>query len=550
MFYCTYDAAARMALSMRPVVLRLQVCFLLSLLSGMLVSCMVGPDFRSPHGPQEDTYTEDPKPLNTIHIKNLGQAGRTQHFLYCKDIPGLWWYLFQSPELNELIEQGLAHNSTVAAAKAALLQAQENWYAQVGSTLLPNFSGAFMGERLLPNNANLGAPGGLVNNPFNLFNASINVSYTLDVFGGLRRQIEALGAQVNFQQFQLEAAYLTLTANIVTTAIAIASLRDQIKATHQIIYIQKENLRILEKQYALGGISLTNVLTQRSQVAQIEATLPPLQQNLVQNYHALSVLIGTLPSENHLPRFDLDKLHLPTELPVSIPSLLIRQRPDIRASEALLHAASAQIGVATANLFPQITLNGSYGWEATVLSQLFKASNVFWNWGGTITAPLFNGGALFAQRRAAMDAFEQAAAQYRQTVLQGFQNVADTLRALQHDAATLKAQREAENAAKGSLDLTMQQFKLGGVNYLALLIAQQLYHQSYILRIRAQAARYSDTAALFQALGGGWWNRLPIEEHPNLTRNMCQYTMENVLRKDPRPTPCVKLSPLPVLEVE
>jgi NodT family efflux transporter outer membrane factor (OMF) lipoprotein len=341
---------------------------------------------------------------------------------------------------------------------------------------------------------------------FNLFNASVNVSYTLDVFGGLRRQIEALGAQVDNQQFELMAAYLSLTANIVTTAVTVASFQAQIQATHSLLSAQEKQLAIIKKQFFLGGLSRNEVLTQETLVAQTRATLPPLEKSLAQSRHALLALVGEYPDQP-LPRIQLDAIDLPRALPLSLPSMLVRQRPDVRASQALLHAASAQIGVATANLFPQVTLSGADGWQSLVLPSLINPANKIWNITADITQPIFHGGALLAQRRAAIAAYDLAAAQYKQTVIQAFQNVADTLRALETDARSLRAQRQAEISAKHSLQLITQQYRLGGVSYLDLLNAQQQYQQTKISRIKAQAIRYSDTAALFQALGGGWWNK-------------------------------------------
>jgi NodT family efflux transporter outer membrane factor (OMF) lipoprotein len=328
----------------------------------------------------------------------------------------------------------------------------------------------------------------------------------LDVFGGARRQIEGSRAQVDYQQFQLIAAYLTLTSNIVTTAVTAASLREQIEATHELIRAQSSQLNILEKQFQLGGISRETVLTQQTLVNQTRATLPPLEKNLSQSLHALSVLVGRFPNCK-LPVIKLNDLHLPTFIPVSLPSYLVRQRPDIRASEALLHAASANIGVATANLFPQVTITGNTGWESAVLSTLFSPNSKVWSMMVAITQPIFRGGALLAQRRGAIASYYQARENYRQTVLQGFQNVADTLRALEADARTLRAQKRAELSAQANLDLAQLQYKLGGSSYLSLLNAQQQYQTVRLSVIQAKALRYNDTAALFQALGGGWWNK-------------------------------------------
>lgn len=473
-----------------------------------LSSCMVGPDFHSPCSPATCRYTECPDPKKTASIPSTGQTGKTQYFLPCRNIPADWWRLFHSSEINYLICLGLTNNANLAAAKAALSQAQANYLAQAG-TLLPAFNASTFGEREKFSASEFGGSPSTTT-LFNLFNAQVNVSYTLDVFGGLRRQLEAVGAQVDYQRYELEAAFLTLSSNIVTTAITIASLRAQIHATFELIKEQRQTVDIVKKQFMLGGASQVDVQNQEAQLGQLLATLPPLQQNLTQQFHALSVLIGQLPCSDRLPCFDLYKINLPGCLPLGIPSLLVKQRPDIQAAEAQLHAASAQIGVATANLFPQFNITGYYGWEGPVLGTLISPENKIWNIMLGATQPIFQGGTLLAKRQAAIAAYQQAAAQYRQTVLQAFQNVADSLRALEHDALTLKAQRYAEQAALRVYNTTHKQFGLGGVNYLNLLIAEKTYQQARIARIRAEAARYNDTAALFQSLGGGWWNRCTL----------------------------------------
>lgn len=476
----------------------------IALFSAAVTGCMVGPDFHSPRSPKVQKYTESTLPKRTVSTPAAGKGGKSQAFIAGKDISAEWWYLFRSPALNQLITTGLANSPNLAAAYAALRQAQENFNVQVGNSLFPAFSGQTGGQRELFSGSTLG--GGVPSTIFNLFNANVNVAYTLDVFGGARRKIEALGAQVDYQQFELIAAYLTLTSNIVTTAVTISSLQAQIQATRELIKAQEGTLSIIRNQFRLGGVSQANVFSQETLVAQTIATLPPLEKSLSQNRHALSVLVGAFPN-GPLPEIKLDKLYLPTKLPVSLPSNLVRQRPDVRASEALLHAASAQIGVATANLFPQLTLNGTYGWQAATPATLFGTTSNIWSIGSQLTQPIFQGGALLAQRRAAIAAYDQAFAQYRQTVLQAFQNVADSLRAIEMDARTLRAQKNAEIAARKSVKLNRDQYRLGGVSYLSLLNAEQQYQQTVIARIQAQAARYSDTAALFQALGGGWWNK-------------------------------------------
>ena len=389
-----------------------------------------------------------------------------------------------------------------------MIQAQENLNAQIGSTLFPavDLSASKQREHGLDSTtAQVGT--------YNLYNTSVNVSYTLDVFGGSRRAIEALAAQVDYQQYQFEAAHLTLTSNIVTTAVTVASLQAQIQATQELIRAQQNELSIVQKQFNLGSVSNADVLAQQTQLAQTRATLPTLEKNLAQTRNALAVLVGAFPSEIQLPEFNLDKLQLPIQLPVSLPSTLVRQRPDVRAAEALLHKASAEIGVATANLLPQFTLSGSYGYASGNFHGLFDHANSLWSLAGQALQPVFHGGALQAQRRSAVAAYDEAAANYKQTVLQAFQNVADSLRALETDAQALQAQKQAENAAQNTLALTQKQFRLGGVSYLNLLNAQRQYQQTRINRIQAQAARYTDTAALFQALGGGWWNKTNGENH-------------------------------------
>lgn len=467
-----------------------------------LAGCAVGPDFKRPDPPITASYTPAPQPRETV--ASPGTAGNAQRFLTDQDIPEEWWTLFRSAALDDLIRAALRDSPTLAATQAALRQAEENLRAQRGALLLPRIDGNLSATRQRESSLTSGVPGGAV---FNLYNASVNVSYTLDLFGGTRRELEALQSQVDYQNYLLEAAHLTLAANVVTAAVREASLRAQLETTRDIAEVQQKTLSLVERQFEAGAVSRAPILAQRTQVAQTLATLPPLEKSLAQTRHQLSVLAGRLPNENAPPEFLLDGLQLPEELPVSLPSALVRQRPDIRASEALLHVASAQIGVATANLYPQITLSGSYGAAAMRPGDLFKSGNDFWSIGASLLQPLFHGGELTAKRRAAIAAFEQAEAQYRSTVLQAFQEVADALRALESDAAALKAQAEAAAQARESSNLAQQQYRLGAASYLSLLDAERQYQQTRISLVQAQAARFADTAALFQALGGGWWNR-------------------------------------------
>lgn len=468
-----------------------------------LSGCTVGPDFVRPAPPQAQRYTEAPMPEATVATPGTG--GAAQRFVSGADLPSQWWTLFQSPPLDDLIRQALADSPTLAAAEAALREANENLAAGKGDLLYPAIDANASASRQQISGAALGGPNGATS-LFTLFNANVSVSYALDVFGGARRQIEGLQAQVDYQALLLEGAHVTLTSNVVTTAIRDAALRAQVRSTKEIIAAQERQLAVVQRQFALGAVSRVDVLAQRAQLEQTRATLPPLERNLAQTRHQLAVLAGRLPSLAALPEFELDALTLPPEIPVSVPSSLVHQRPDILASEALLHQASAEVGVATANLYPQITLTGTFGGQSIKLGDLFAGPSV-WSLGAGLLQPLFRGGALTAQRRAAIDAYDLAAAQYRQTVLLAFQNVADTLRALDDDARLLQAQADAEAAARESLALAERQFQLGAVSYLTLLNAQRQYHLARVLLTQAQANRYADTAALFQALGGGWWQR-------------------------------------------
>lgn len=514
-----------------------------------LSACMVGPNFHPLAPPPVHHYTPFPQTTKTVATSTLKNGGKVQYIHYGEALPQDWWRLFHSKEIDCLVKAGLHHSPTIVAARENLIEANEVLNATIGNGLFPAVSGQLTTSRqriptsgggfsgsggggilplTVPGATSGGTTGGTPSGSiFNLVNASVNVSYTLDLFGGIRRQIEASGAQVDDEAYLLQGTYLTLTANIVTTAITVASLREQIKATEELVRDQKKALAILNSQYRLGGISKSNVLTQEVLVEQTISTLPLLRQSLDKNKHLLSVLIGEFPSDDALPVLNLRSIRLPGYIPAGIPSLLVKQRPDILAAEALVHVASAQIGVATANLFPTLTLTGAYGYQSTSFSQLITGNNKIWNITSTLLAPIFNGGALMAQRRAAIATYNSAVAQYKQTVLQGFQNVADALRALENDARALKALRAAEIAAEQSLTLVKHQYVLGGTTYLSLLIAQQQYHTTTIARIRAEAARYIDTAALFQALGGGWW--CPFDELKE--RNCCGARCEFAIKR-------------------
>ena len=471
-------------------------------LAAALTACAVGPDFRPPPAPPVSGYTPEARLAGTAAADVA--AGASQKFDTGRDIPAEWWKVFHSHELDALITEALLSNPNLEAAQAALWQANENLYAQAGA-LLPTADLPASGTRQQFSPAEFGGTG--PPSKFNLYQASVNASYTLDVFGGTRRQIEASAATADYQRFELEAAYLTLTSNVVTAVVAEASLRGQIEATLDIIKIENDQLVVVRHQFDVGAAARTDVLTQQSEVATAQATLPPLQKQLEQQRHVILALIGRFPSEIAPDRFTLGSLRLPRDLPLSLPSQLIEQRPDIRAAEAQLHEASANIGVAVANMLPKFTLTADYGTAALTTATLFTPGAAVWTLAASGTQPLFHGFTLLHQERAAKAAYEQADAQYRNTVLSAFQNVADALRALQLDAATLRAQRNALRAAADTLDLGRGQYQLGAITYVILLNAQRSYQQARLAVVQAQAARFADTAALFQALGGGWWNR-------------------------------------------
>jgi NodT family efflux transporter outer membrane factor (OMF) lipoprotein len=487
--------------------------------AALLASCAVGPDFAPPPAPNVPGYT--PERLAPTTSSAVTAGGETQRFLKDLDLPGQWWTLFHSRQLNALVEQALASNQDLKAAQAALRVARENVRAQQGQ-LWPQVDGNASAFRGLP------PIGGPLDNSFqaptfNLFTTQLSISYVPDVFGGTRRSIEVLVAQKDQQRFQLEATYLTLTSNLAGAAVQEASLRGQIVATRQIIKAERDTLDLLRKQRAAGQIAEADAVAQEAALAQVEQTLPPLEKQLAQVRNLLAALAGGFPSDRLPMRFELSGLRLPRKLPVSIPAKLIEQRPDVRMAEEALHAASAQIGVTIAARLPNITLTANAGSTSDAIRTMFGSGTQFWTVTGAVTQPIFHGGTLFHQELAAKATFDEAQAQYRSTVITAFQNVADALRAIQSDAVALQKAVAAERAASRSLDIVRGRLKLGDVNYLALLNAQQTYQQAVLTLAQARAARYADTVALFQALGGGWWNRQDVEaEKPTTLKDFFQ----------------------------
>jgi NodT family efflux transporter outer membrane factor (OMF) lipoprotein len=476
----------------------------------LLGACAVGPNFERPGAPAGAGYTPE-LPANPGATAD-GTAGAAQRFAIGQDIQGDWWTLFHSEPLDQLVQQALKANPDVDAAQAALRQARENAYAGEGA-LFPTLGGSFQAERERLSGAAFGEPG--LNTQFSLVTAQLNVSYAPDIFGGTRRQIEQLRAQADYQRFELEATYLTLTSNLVVAAINEASLRGQIEATEQIIKAEGDQLGVVRAQVDAGGASQADLLTQQATLAQSRATLPPLRKQLAQQRNQLTALSGGFPSQELDARFDLDGLTLPVDLPLSLPSRLVDQRPDVRAAEAQFHAASANLGVAIANQLPQFSITGSMGNESLGFANMFSPATAVWTVVGGVTQTLFDAGTLMHKKRAAAAGLEQAAAQYRSTVIKAFQNVADALRALQYDADTLHEQAAAEKAASDSLALARIQYQAGAISYLTLLNADRTWQQARLGLVQAEAGRFADTAALFQALGGGWWNRTDVAADPN-----------------------------------
>jgi len=455
----------------------------------LLAACAVGPDFERPAAPPETA-------LGPVSA----DAAAT------KDIPAQWWELFHSAALNRMIVEALAHNADLAAAQAALKVARETALANEGN-FYPSLTGSFQASRQKDPTASVSSTSASGAPQLNLFTPQLTVGYVPDVWGGVRRGQESLDAQAEAQAFQLEATHLTLASNLVVAAITEASLRGQLTATRRVVEIERESLAVVKKQLALGQVAETDMLAQEAALAQTEQTLPPLEKQLAQQRHLLSALLGRMPGDEPNDTFELADLHLPRDLPAALPSKLVEQRPDIRMAEANLQSASALVGVAIANRLPNITLSGAVGSEALSLDKLFTPGNGLWSIQGTLTQPLFDGFSLMHKERAARAALDQASEQYRSTVITAFQNVADSLTALKLDADTVRAATVADSAASRTLATARKQYQLGQIAYLDLLNAEQASLQARIALVQAQAGQLADSAAMIQALGGGWWNR-------------------------------------------
>ena len=473
-----------------------KLAFLLAV--GALSGCAVGPDFVAPAAPEVTRYTTQP-----LAPQTMTADGQAQVFSHESPLPADWWRLFKSDALDATVRQALAQNPSLQAATASLRQSQNDLRAGNG-VFYPWLAADLGGERarsapLLSGEQSAGTV-------FNVTTIGGTISYPLDLFGGERRTVEGLAAQVEQQRFLTKAAYLTLSANVVNTCIARAAYAAQIAATTQLIVLQQEQLSSIEVQVRSGTQTYANVLSQRSLIAANQALLAPLAQKMNQAEHLLALLEGSTAAQTTLPAIALDSLQLPLQLPLSLPSELVRQRPDILAAEAQLHVASANIGVATAAMFPSLSLSANYGNAGSSLGNLLGRGEVFWSVGPSLTAPLFQGGSLRYKRNAAIDAYQAQLANYRTTVLTAFEQVADTLKALQHDAQALQAQLEARTAATDALALLQANYRAGLVAYIDVLSADVQLHNADIAYLQALAQRHQDTVALFVALGVGWWH--------------------------------------------
>jgi NodT family efflux transporter outer membrane factor (OMF) lipoprotein len=485
---------------------------LFAVTSALLLSgCAVGPDYKKPAVPAVTDYVASPLSVTTASGNIAG--GEAQHFTRGEEISAEWWTLFHSKPLNDLVALALANNADLKAAQAALGVARENVLAQCGA-YFPSISAGFSASRQQQSVVLAPVPNANVFT-YSLFTPEVSVSYVPDIFGLNRRTVESLEAQRQAAHYQMAAIYTTLTSNVVVTAIQEASIVTQIDAIRQLIAADRKMVDILKEQQARGYASGLDLAAQNAQLAQANALLPPLLKQEDQLHDLMAALTGRFPSQAPADRFELASLELPQDLPVSLPSQLVEQRPDVLQAQANLHAASAEIGIAVANRLPNLELTANAGSTALALDQIFAPGTGFWSVGADLTAPIFEGGTLLHKERAARNAYTQAAAQYRSTVLAAFQNVADTLSALEQDADALNAAAAADDAAKTTLDLTERQLTDGYASDLGLLMAEQAFQQARVALVQAEAARYADTAALFQSLGGGWWKHADLAEADN-----------------------------------
>ena len=476
----------------------------------VLEACTVGPDYERPRDPDTGAFVRRPPRLQGPATGDTAHPdAQTLH--YGSSVVAEWWLLFKSPTLDRTLDQAVSGNATLEAALATLAQARQA-VIQARGARYPQVDASAGASR--QRSAAIDGAAGLAGSTYSLYSAGSTVSYAADVFGLTARRVEQAEAQAENQRYQAAAAYLTLTGNAVITAVDIAAARAQIAAAEEIVQDSERNRALVEKKFASGKAPRTDLLTAETQLAADRTLLPPLRQQLSMARHALAVLVGKTPSEWSAPPFDLGDFTLPRDLPLSLPSQLVHRRPDILAAEAQLHAASAAIGVAQALRYPDITLSASLGNEALSAERLFGSGGVTNSLVAGLMAPLFHGGALTAQKEAAEAAYRAALALYRQTVLQAFQQVADTLRALEHDSELVEAERLAVETARATRDAQRIGFEAGKTTVLQLLDAERSYQQARLAHARARGQWYADSAQLFVAMGGGWWNVGMLDSPP------------------------------------
>jgi NodT family efflux transporter outer membrane factor (OMF) lipoprotein len=471
----------------RPLFALLAVCL-------ASVDCAVGPDFHRPAAPNDRSYTREPV------LATVAADGVSQRFVEGQPISTHWWRVLRCTALDSMVDEAIAKNPGLEAARATLRKTQDDLRAGYGVFFPEVNAGAGVSRQRY----NL-APGVLPSDTFNLFSLSGTVSYAIDIWGGARRQAEVLQAAVDAERYTLAGAYVMLAGNVVDGVIATAAYRDEIDATKVTAVLLREQVRIAGAQAAGGTVPYSNVLSLQSQLSSTEATLPPLEEKIDQTAHLLSALTGMTPADGSQPTLTLADLKIPEDLPLTVPSELVRQRPDVLIAEAELHAANANIGVATAAMLPNVTLSAGFGVNSTTLGNLFAPGGAAWNVAAGLTQPIFRGGTLYYQRKAAVDAREAAAAQYRQTVLAAFEQVADALRGLTHDADTVVAETEAVDTAEHAMRLMQANYQSGIATYLQVLVADGQYLQAKIGYVQAVAQRLQDTVMLYVALGGGFW---------------------------------------------
>lgn len=475
----------------------------------LLGGCTLGPDFHSPAAQIARQYTLPTHATSTT--TSQGNGGAAQHFNPGARIAADWYTLFKSPQLDSLIEEALENNPSLAASQASLRQAAYQLEATTGSSL-PNVNAGGSAGRQRSNGAQIGLDNPLFNNVFDLYNAHLSLGYDLDLFGLSARKTEAQAARTAYQRDLLRGTRLALIDNVVATTVHYATLRDSLAATRKMVAVAKDQADLLTKQEQAGAVPYADVLRARAQLADTRTRLPPLEHNLAVTRHALAQLVGADPETFQAPSLSLADLRLPRELPVSLSSQLVRQRPDILAAAQHLHAASAEVGIATAELYPNISLSADFGTAANHPGDILKSASEVWSLGASLAAPLFHGGSLRANVKAAKANWENAYDEYRQTVLAAFTQVADVLDAIGQDAESLRAQTQALKANRASLTLMRKQYQAGATDYLDVLDAEQQYNQALLAQIDAVSRRYIDTASLYHALGGGWWNQ-PNQHH-------------------------------------